>query len=34
MSKNRGENNHKREIKKPKQEGSKSSQKGADKNKK
>jgi hypothetical protein len=34
MSKNRGENNHKREVKKPKKEGSKSSQKGADKNKK
>jgi len=34
MSKNRGENNHKREVKKPKKEGSKSSQKGANKNKK
>ena len=34
MSKNRGENNHKKEVKKPKKEGSKSSQKGANKNKK
>jgi len=33
MSKNRGENNHKKEIKKPKKEGSKSSQKGANKKK-
>jgi hypothetical protein len=33
MSKNRGENNHKREVKKPKKEGSKSSQKGANKKK-
>jgi len=33
MSKNRGENNHKREVKKPKKEGSKSSQKGAGKKK-
>ncbi len=34
MSKNRGENNHKREVKKPKKEGSKSSQKGANKKRK
>jgi hypothetical protein len=33
MSKNRGENNHKREVKKPKKEGSKSSKKGANKKK-
>jgi hypothetical protein len=34
MSKNRGENNHKREVKKPKKEGSKSSLKKSGANKK
>jgi len=33
MSKNRGEQNHRKEVKKPKKEGSKSSQKGANKKK-
>jgi hypothetical protein len=33
MSKNRGEQNHRKEVKKPKKEGSKSSQKGSVKKK-
>jgi hypothetical protein len=34
MNMAKGNNSHKKEIKKPKKEGSKSSQKGANKNKK